>query len=379
MLRFTRVGFITVVASSLALTGLVRFAAAQAAPAPDTDPNSLKTVLVVEGQPNELFFTDVAGALAQAAAPEVPGKYWIGLRCSNVDGALRAQLGLAEGKGLLVDEVVPDSPAKKAGVAQFDVLVKYGDRELTTVGDLVEAVQKTETKEIEVGLIRAGKPLTLKVTPAEHSHGATPTRIAVVAEPNVDYQQLHSLIERLQKGGQGDINWKVVRPGVVMQHVQRQFGSLPKGLSISITKSGDEEAKIVVQRGDQKWEATEKTLDKLPDDVRRPVESFLHGRPPAGAFGMMGSAGIGAMVPPQGQTNIRSTISRNRTAAGGGAAAGTTTAVPMPPGAAPGVGAPAGVFISTPPSAGTQKQLDEIKQQLEELRKAVEALKTKQE
>ena len=49
-------------------------------------------------------------------------------------------------------------------------------------------------------------------------------------------------------------------------------------MSIVISKEGDQPAKIVVKRGDEKWEVTEKELDKLPADVRPHVEHmFGHG------------------------------------------------------------------------------------------------------
>jgi hypothetical protein len=64
---------------------------------------------------------------------------------------------------------------------------------------------------------------------------------------------------------------------------------LPANMSVFISKEGDQPAKIVVKRGDQKWEVTEKELDKLPADVRPHVERML-GR---GLWGV-----VGAFPPP---------------------------------------------------------------------------------
>ena len=41
---------------------------------------------------------------------------WIGVMCYPVRGALRSQLDLPRGKGLVVAEVVADSPGAKAGI-----------------------------------------------------------------------------------------------------------------------------------------------------------------------------------------------------------------------------------------------------------------------
>ncbi|MBI5758581.1 MAG: PDZ domain-containing protein [Planctomycetales bacterium] len=364
MLNSARIGFTLSVVPFLALTGLIRPVAAQSAPEPAADSNGLKTV-IVEEQPRETSFFNVEGKalLPGQAATESAGKFWIGLRCSNVDGAVRAQLGLAEGKGLIVDEVFPDSPAKNAGLQQYDVLVKIGDRELAAVTDLVESVQKAEKREIEVSLIRAGKPQTLMLTPAERATGGAQTRISIVAKPDANYHQLHTLIEQLQKSGPlGEAKMRTLHPGVWVNTYQ-QFGALPKGLSISITKSGDEEAKIVVQRGDQKWEATEKSLDNLPEDVRKSVQEFL-GRRQQNAAGRTLTAqpgGVGGTVHLHTvPTPFQPTSPSFRV---------ITPAVPGLPLAPP----------KTPAPDQLQKQLDEIQKQLESLRKSVEALQSKKE
>lgn len=342
MLTMTRICGMSAVALLTSLMALPRPVLAQSPPAQDSTPRFVEIVADL---------VNVEGDNVVLHAAEAPGKFWIGLRCSAVEGALRAQIGLAEGKGLVVDEVMPDSPAKKAGIQQYDVLLKFGDLELSSVSDLIDVVQKAEKKEVEVSLLRAGKPQTLKVTPDERAAGSAPTRIAVVAEPDVEYRQLHSLIEKLQKSGpQGDLRWQILQPNVIVN--KRQISAIPKGMSISITKSGDEEAKIVVQRGDDKWEATEKTLDKLPEDVRKSVEQFLGARAQPGSAIFLGApAGRG------GSANRYSVQSR----------------VATPPAAGGGVGA--AVFET----GRTQKQLDEIKKQLEELRKAVETLQSKKE
>src|SRR5690242_6252990 len=53
-------------------------------------------------------------------------KYWIGSLGGPIppEHVLRAQLDLPENTGLLVANVVPNSPAAKAGLKQYDVMVK---------------------------------------------------------------------------------------------------------------------------------------------------------------------------------------------------------------------------------------------------------------
>jgi membrane-associated protease RseP (regulator of RpoE activity) len=364
MLNISRIGFATSVVSCLALTGLVRPVAAQSDSANDPNPLRVEFALPVEVAADRIvFFTpDGKTLLSGQEAVESGGKFWIGLRCSNVDGALRAQLGLAEGKGLIVDEVFPDSPARTAGLQQYDVLVKIGGRELAAVTDLVESVQKAEEKEIEVSLIRAGKPQTVKVTPAERTAKGTQVRFTLREHPNPNYHELHTLIEQLRNpANEREVAWRAIRGAAVVN--KQQFGTLPKGLSISITKSGDEEAKIAVQRGEQKWETTEKTLDKLPEDVRKSVQEFLGRRQQNAAVRTLPSqTGVGGTV----QVNVRPKPPETTTL--------TYKVLPHVAGTVPG-------SLPRYPAQDQQlqKQLDEIQKQLESLRKSVEALQTKKE
>jgi serine protease Do len=54
---------------------------------------------------------------------------------------LRRAVGLPERDGLLVRAVQEDSPAARAGLARGDLLVAAGDRPLTGVDDLFDALE----------------------------------------------------------------------------------------------------------------------------------------------------------------------------------------------------------------------------------------------
>lgn len=100
-------------------------------------------------------------------APAPKKQFWIGVHLQTIEEPLRTQLSLPEGKGLLLSEVVNDSPAKKAGLQLYDVVLGAEKLDLTKTEDLAEQVQRTEGKPIELRLIRHAKPLTLSVTPIE--------------------------------------------------------------------------------------------------------------------------------------------------------------------------------------------------------------------
>ena len=62
---------------------------------------------------------------------------YLGVMTREVPPELRSQLGLAEGFGLLVDGVMPDSPATAAGIKEHDILVRFEDQQLVNIEQLM--------------------------------------------------------------------------------------------------------------------------------------------------------------------------------------------------------------------------------------------------
>ena len=84
-------------------------------------------------------------------------RFMIGVTCSPASEALRAQLKLGPDGGLLVDHVSVDSPAKKAGIQPYDILLEAQQKPLRKPEDLVAAVQQAakDKKPLSVTLLRA--------------------------------------------------------------------------------------------------------------------------------------------------------------------------------------------------------------------------------
>ena len=92
------------------------------------------------------------------ARPMIRPAALLGVATSPVPPVLAAQLGLAEGFGLVVDEVMPDSPAGKAGVQRFDVLRLFNDQQLTDPGQLAALVRAAgRDAEVALTLLRKGQ------------------------------------------------------------------------------------------------------------------------------------------------------------------------------------------------------------------------------
>jgi membrane-associated protease RseP (regulator of RpoE activity) len=97
------------------------------------------------------------------AGPE-EGSLWIGVEGEKLPPALAAQLKLDA--GVLIGNVHPDSPAAKAGLQQHDIVLQFGDKKVSEISDLGEAVKAAGEKETDAVVLRGGERLTLKLTPA---------------------------------------------------------------------------------------------------------------------------------------------------------------------------------------------------------------------
>ena len=86
---------------------------------------------------------------------------WIGVACGDVTEMMRAHIQLPEGAGLMVEQVLPDSPAESAGLLKYDILVKIGDQPLESVNDLVQAIEQAGDQAIRLSWLRKGETLSL--------------------------------------------------------------------------------------------------------------------------------------------------------------------------------------------------------------------------
>jgi serine protease Do len=95
---------------------------------------------------------------------------WLGVRPQDVTEDMAKALKLPKPAGALAAEVIPDSPAAKAGIQERDVIVAFGAKEINTSEELVNAVGFTAVgKSVDVKLYRDGKLHELSVKVAERT------------------------------------------------------------------------------------------------------------------------------------------------------------------------------------------------------------------
>ncbi len=217
------------------------------------------------------------------------------------------------------------------------MLWKADGKVLTGPEDLLKAVNAAKSKKLALELIREGKKVTVNVQPEKR-----PERLGKSAGgwgDAADMQALEGWLSHMLPG-EGSPTWmRVIGPSVILPPGAPLYQNLPDNVTVTITKHGQDPARITVQDGSKTTSVTEKELDKLPKDIRSYVDPMLG---PAGWRGMVaGKAGVGFGGP-------------------------WTTGPAQGPGP--------GMFRS---ETRLQKRLDDMSRQIEEMQKSLEQLKPK--
>jgi hypothetical protein len=201
------------------------------------------------------------------------GKFWIGLNCANVSPALRSQLKLKKGVGLLVVNAFEGSPSRKAGLKQHDIIVKAGGKDIGAVGQLIQAVQKAGEAEIKLDIVREGQPKSITVKSAKRP---SEQQVNSIYLPQTGGE--HQLLFRTPNGA-----FTLIEPGVVVapnhswtqtRTIKRQ-GQLPAGVSVTVTRKSGSEVTIHVEQNEQKWDITPNEIDQLPKVLQPHVKAML--------------------------------------------------------------------------------------------------------
>ncbi len=90
---------------------------------------------------------------------------WLGIEISNLTPELAEGFGFKGTDGVLVNEVMPGTPAEKAGMKAGDIITEYDGKKVTDMQELrrVVAMTKPETK-VDLTVWREGKDEALTVT-----------------------------------------------------------------------------------------------------------------------------------------------------------------------------------------------------------------------
>jgi len=214
------------------------------------------------------------------------GEYWLGLACQRPSAALRSQLQMGDGKGLVVRRVLPDSPADQAGLRSHDVILKFGETEVGKIRDLTRAIDERKDEETLVTFVRHAREQTAKVTPAKRQVGGARGGIDDTDADHVlrwldetYWEAVRDFDQAIESEIDDDsVRFRFFHPGTVLEEELDRLGiELPQDLKIAITNPDHGPAKILIEKDGESWELSTDDIDwnELPAGMRRYVEFFL--------------------------------------------------------------------------------------------------------
>src|SRR5437762_14281238 len=158
-------------------------------------------------------------------APKVP-MTCLGVETSQVPDVVSEQLGLVKGLGLVVEYVVPDSPAASAGIQQNDILKMLNDQILIEPSQLRKLLQTfSDGTDVTLTILRKGQEQKITVKLAKKE---MPQRHSMMPGENHDGhwdfdetgdlgEQMQELKEQL-KEQLGDAQRGIIRGAVIQAH-----------------------------------------------------------------------------------------------------------------------------------------------------------------
>jgi serine protease Do len=104
-----------------------------------------------------------ADALVRGESPASP-QLGVAIAPGHVARRLRRSVGLPDTDGLLIREVMDDSPAARAGLAQGDLIVAAGGQPARTPDDLYDALRAAQAGSIQLNVVRGTDERTIEVS-----------------------------------------------------------------------------------------------------------------------------------------------------------------------------------------------------------------------
>ena len=169
---------------------------------------------------------------------------WLGVMIQKITPDLAKSFSLADSKGALVGDVIPEGPAAKAGIKRGDVIVQFNGNEVKNMEQLPKIVaQTTPDTDVDVVVVRDGNPMTLNV------------RIAILKEGDQKLAQRDATQESL---------------GLQVQDITPELAQSlnldsKEGVLVSDVSVGQSAAEAGIKRGDVITEIDRKPVRNMSD------------------------------------------------------------------------------------------------------------------
>lgn len=225
-------------------------------------------------------------AAAPMTAPAAPGDEdeagYLGVRMQRIEGGLAEALDMAPDSGVLVSQVVDDGPAAKAGLANGDIITKFGDASIGTPSDLHAAVRGAKAGDtVKVTYVRDGKSRSAEVAlAAAPDRPGRPGRGPMLRErigaeddtrdrPRRDRARVHVPDIREMRLGR-ERGWLGVSTQPLGGELGEYFGAKDGGALVSEVVEGSPAQKLGLKAGDVIVKVDDASIED-PADLRRAI------------------------------------------------------------------------------------------------------------
>jgi len=192
-----------------------------------------------------------------ALASASPDAY-LGVSLQSLEGGLAEALGMEENSGVLVGQVMDESPAAAAGIESGDIIVAVGDAAVGTPSTLRREIRQHKAgEEVAVAVMRDGKRQNVNVKLGEAPEGGMSRRFREVQE--------------LRLGG--DRGYLGVMTQPLSGGLGEYFGAKDGGALVSEVVEDSPAAKLGLKAGDV-IVSIDGTSITNPEELRQVVRDF---------------------------------------------------------------------------------------------------------
>lgn len=184
---------------------------------------------------------------------------WLGIAMRNVDDAAAERFGMKAPTGVIVEEIMEDSPARKAGVKPLDVILKIDGKEMNSSNEVQGLIAlKKPGETVNLAVLRDGKTITVPVKLGQRETGKTAGR---AAEAEEDMPKLGLSVQTLGPDERRQMSDYKSDEGVIVTEVEPAGSAFDAG----------------IRRGDLITAIEEKPVPTLAE-YRKVIRSFEKGK-----------------------------------------------------------------------------------------------------
>ncbi|SMC26935.1 serine protease Do [Desulfacinum hydrothermale DSM 13146] len=140
---------------------------------------------------------------------------WLGVMIQDITPELAESFGLKESKGVLISDVIEDSPADKAGLETGDIVVEFNGEPVENAHQLSRKVASTRPETtVKIGILRDGSRKTIQLR-----LGTMPEE-GVSEPPSVEKTSWGMSVQNLTEELASRFGWDVSERGVIITEVE---------------------------------------------------------------------------------------------------------------------------------------------------------------